>query len=587
MKNKQNTVAIAIFYREDFKTIASLILPRLIKIIPENLLPLINDKPLTKIPYNELTLRDLDEFNNKPIIFQNKNESPDIVINALDPQIVNTPHPQKITLARPEKLFNYDAFITFIQNNPPLYAFATLENTTEDALDEINWPLKPASPQPENRAHTNAWLRIIRAFAKSDIGKAIPDIYWLNILGPKIINEIRKINAWADIEKSEMTQSIDKDFIIIKAATHPIHYNELKNIDEMVFIADLLSPIFIIQKALQQARQGNNLILDDLVETKDQRLLLGLASASGLEAFKKLLNTPEAQNIESVADAIHYIEKTKHLRPRCYGETWEQNAPETIELPNIEKVHTEELNKNKYEKNTHTHTQSLNWYIRTISRTGLRIELATLQWQLDLTKPGPTLELGLINTLPKNITFGPLTATRISDEKPTLIINPAPDHTLALPPGEKTHFLSLDMPAPENNDRLILSAPLAYRLNEPVADLVWNENSLKILGATSVNTMMISTWPAAANFTTIEDRIYIQITNTTQETWKSWSLKLITAGKPENIFDEYIPQTTLNSAESAYATFDASKATTEKALQILLTAEISTNCILADFQATN
>lgn len=503
----------------------------------------------------------------------------------LQPAQVFGPIPQHIGILLDPAHFDNAEFLSLCKALKPLYGYVMLHASCEDAYDEVFWPTQTLAPNPQQRMHSQAWIRLMRSFARNDIDSSLPDIYWANIFGPRIINEIRKKDAWNALESLKVSEYIDNTFLYLKLSAFPQMHQSPDFVALQQKLGDILCPLACIQKPLLQTRHGNALLLQDLAQTRDPRLLLGLATAEALPTFVALLPEEVAAEIDSVSDALAYLQRTQGQRPRCYGESLPSEEV-SDEAKNDETPQTEQvLADNTEPQPAPPLPNAFNWNLRTLAHTALRLDLATLQLTLDHKKDRQTLELGLSNVLPRAIVLDALYAVRTKEELPTLLVSHDKLNQRLLP-NDKAFHISLDLPFPETGEELHIYAPVQYVIDEPIVDIIHNGKTLNVLGAVSSRAHSLSTWPVAARVHIEGSTILIAITNTTQETWSSWQLSLILAGNTQKPFAHFYNNTVLNAGESAFAQLDAGFAQEAKALQIQLRASASSCAQLAVFEAS-
>ncbi len=598
-------LGISLYIKSSFQQLTQSIIPKIV----DYMLPFSSPKAYVdgKVLDNLQKIQSIPPYSleswKEPLIIAQDKDSLVNYAQVLQPKQVFSPIPQHIGILIDPENFDNARLLALCKEIRPLYGFVCQQLSALDAYDEVFWPAKTLSQNADNRMHTDAWIRLMRSFARNDIDSSIPDIYWANIFGPRIINEIRRKDAWNALESLNLSQYIDNNFLYLKLSPYPQNHRDPEFLELQEKIGDILSPLACIQKPLLQTRHGNALLLNDLAQTRDPRLLLGLATKDGLPTFISLLPEEHRAEILSVADALAYLQRTQGQRPRCYGESlWQdereekptesqeqsgENAEQAQSSTEAAPEQASPVPTQAQDSKTQTAEQSaFNWNIRTLSHSGLRLDLATLQLTLDDAKDKQSLELGISNVLPRAQTLLGIYAVRIKDELPTLII--AHDKLLQkLPPNAKPFHITLELPFPQNDEQLRIYAPIQYNIDEPIVDIIHTPDSLSVIGSSSSQANSLTTWPVAARVHIHEKTIYISITNTTQECWVSWQLSLILAGAPDTPFAHYYNNTALNSGERAYAQLDASFIKDAKALQILLRANATSNTELATFDAKN
>lgn len=396
------------------------------------------------------------------------------------------------------------------------YGFLTPISSPEAAHDELFWPATAhLQSTPEARHHNNAWLHVMRAFGRPEVGDGIPGIYWGNILGTRIINTLRDHNDWDALEATADLRYLEESgtvAFILSPQPLPAHHPDIAQ--RARTLGDITSPIHLMGRALEHALSGNPLLLQTLANTGDLRLLPALAQEDTLDAFRTLLPPEDAQDLESLQDAHAYLLRTRDARPLGYGEPAtplpstepEKEAPQPEPQPSSETP-------TDTEPTTSEPPPLGRWQLSALHPTSLRLAVDDLVW----THP-TLLQLALSNALPVPLTLSRVCALHRNENALLHIALAALEDTPTLDPRDRhTTTLTLAQPIPRLEDTLTLSASLHYRFRDVVVDLDAFDNRVST---------PLEPWPIAVTARRRGDALLIALTNTAREhftTWRLWT----------------------------------------------------------------
>ncbi|MDX9722817.1 MAG: hypothetical protein RBU37_18860 [Myxococcota bacterium] len=500
--------------------------------------------------------------------------------------------PQQLGIILAGQSYDATALEQLILGLDVRYGFVEPCNDADAAHDEVFWPQTALlRAEPERRRHSNAWIQIMRAFGRQNLGLGVPDVYWGNILGSGVINELRRCGCWDELEQQIPMRYLSSGAVFISLDNELCSPEHPRCAARRQQLGDFLSTVGLMQRALQQARQGDQLLLNALVATRDLRLLPGLAYPDGLEAFRQVAGS-EAGEIKTVADAQSYLAASAAQRPLGYGETRPASiaidddnvvasSSSTVELPRVESGATTAAAETPASA-APVRTGGWAWTIRSIARGSLRLELATVQWSAESKPDSQRLELGLLNTTARPMRVVQVRAVRLLDGQPTGIFD-AGLRDLELPAAGGRISCALDVAHPSGQDALILVAGLSYRLHETTADVIVEASGPRLLSAVRSSG---ASWPADTHASVHGHRLLVKITNTTQEPWARWRISLGSASEssPFGEIDAALGAGVLAPGATGYVELDTRKATQRQPLQILLDAEAAVEEVLAVFE---
>ena len=493
--------------------------------------------------------------------------------------------PHLLGLILPEADLDLEALYRLAEALDLRYGFAHGAASVEAAYDEVFWPAGPGLRSlPQGRRHSNAWIQLMRAFGRPEIGNGVPEVYWLNIFGANLINALRRNDCWESLEQAASLRYLSCG-VAIPLAGRPSEVDKTK----LQTLGDIVAPLGLMQRALQQARQGDQLLLNALVATGDKRLLKGLAFPDGLEAFAQLAGL-EPGSIERVDQALAWLEREANNRPRSYGEAWPcaveeppqepaAAAPATAPAPATPQAPTEPAKESAEEPAAGADLGPKNWTLRTISRGAVRIELASVQWTAESATYRDRLEVGLVNASPRPITVAEVRAVCLQGETPiAMSSSPAAEFELATAGRTRCH---VDVPAARPDQRLVVSASLGYELDESVSDLDLREGRIHLLADDTGLTGM-SSWPTQVWLGAEGRELYAHVINTTQDPWQRWQLCVVAPGG-EVSQSPWL--SVLTPGASAYVKL-ALPADLSGPMQLCLRASVSVKIQLAVFEPT-
>ncbi len=557
----------------------------------------------------ELRRGPLAKGGDRNVILASAGEEPTIYVQLYNPtqEQGRAVAPGLLGVVMAPESFSLDAFKALGTALELRYGYVTLERTFAAAYDEVFWPMTAKLRAPaEARRHTNAWIQLIRAFGRADVGVGVPDVYWGNLFGAGIINELRRHGCWDRLEQVCQLSYLENGVVLCSLSAAPEMLAGGSAVQAAAErLGDVLAPLGLMQRALQQARQGDHLLLTALVATRDQRLLMGLAYPDGLDAFRALVGGADAAEIGSVADALAYLEGSQGQRPRCYGEAWpvvpvaaEEGAPAEVAVV-AAAVAAEEV-EGGAEVPAVVGAEAVpvvagapaaptlggwSWIVRSIARGSVRLDLATVQWSAERAITEQRLEVGVQNALPRRLRLVGVTAVQMVQGEPAALVV-ADGLPLDLEAGSVRQLLTLDVPSPQGDDALVLQASVTYSLRESVADVMGGGGAMRVLGSPSSSSHVLSTWPADVRVSAQGERLLLQVTNTTQDPWQHWSLCLVGVGPSEECFDRFSGHGVLAPGATAYGWISGAAVPGKQPLQVRLEAEAACDTVLAVFEAS-
>jgi len=505
--------------------------------------------------------------------------------------------PSSMSLVLKSEDLDRKAFLKLCEAVDVRYGFVTVTDSFETAYDEVFWPdaqhLKASS---EARRHSNAWLQMIRSFGRHQLGVGIPDIYWLNVFGFQLINELRRLHSWDELEGLVPLRFLESGAVYFTTSDLPATVDSDALSSLACRIANACAPLGLMHRALVQARQGDRLVLDSLAATADRRLLLGLAFADGLEAFRQLAG-PTASAVETVQQALNFLDEHASDRPRCYGEAppeyhdddtilgldvveeSEETAAEGKSMSvdadeQVPELTPEQLAEDPVEA-------SATWNIRWNAWGSVRREVPSIRWSEVADPTHRALSVSLVNALPADVQLVLVRAACLVDEQ-VVAVHEVASPSLNLAPMSGRTRIELEVDAPLTGRRLVLSAGLRYVLEDAVADILVENGVARVLGA-PIGTLVAKAWPAEISIQPHHDELLVRVSNTTQEPWRGWVVSL-RESEADVGYARYEGSGVLPSGATTYAKLPLRKGMRDGHVQVWLEAEACVDVTLAEFE---